>query len=224
MEQDVLKTEPRSEVGKGAARRMRRGGRIPGVLYGKDLPGGRSYPLTVERKSLQSVLGKGEQVVMAEVSGGPAAGRHQVLVREVQRHPLSSEILHFDLQAISAEERIELRIPVELKGTAKGQQEGGVIEQHIHELRIECTPQNVPEHIVVDISQLELYGALHVSEIAAPEDVKLLDLGDTVIVSCRLPQEEEVIAPEEAPVEAAEEPEVITEKKEEEKEPAEKEE
>jgi large subunit ribosomal protein L25 len=221
VERVTLKAQIRDGLGKGAARALRREGAIPGILYGR---GRDPRPVAVDARALSSALHThaGLNVLIdLDLAGNGGGGSTVVMVREVQRDVFRHHPIHVDFHAISLTERLETRIPVVLKGTAKGVAEGGVVEHHLRDVLVECLPTQIPEQFELDVTELVVGRSLHASELTIPEGVTLLTPPEEVIVTVVAPRviEEEVApaaaavpaegvpaaaAPEAAPAEGAE--------------------
>jgi large subunit ribosomal protein L25 len=188
-----LAVEERPEQGSRAARRLRRAGYVPGVLYG----GGEREALSfkVGTRELRQVLQEGSAVL--DVSIGDGAPR-PVIVKEQQYHPVRGEVLHLDLLQVRLDEKIQSTVAVELIGVdeAPGVKEGGVLEHVTRELNIEALPTDLPERIQVDVSGMEIQGTMHLSEVAAPSGVELLDDLEETIIATITPPSEVVEEPE----------------------------
>ncbi|MDR5695353.1 MAG: 50S ribosomal protein L25 [Armatimonadota bacterium] len=198
MERVVLPAEVRTKTGKSAAKKLRLIGKIPAILYGK----GRSpTPLAVERKRLLEVLhtAAGKNVLIdLEIHKDGEVDRATVMLKELQQDLYGRDVIHADLVAVSLEETIELEVPVILVGQAKGVAAGGILEQHLRFLVVECLPTQIPEHIEVDISHLDIGDTIHVSELKIPDGVSVRTPPEEVVVSILAPAKEEVPAPAEA--------------------------
>lgn len=212
MKQLRLEAQLRSETGKGAARAARRSGMIPGVLYGQKKE---TLSIKLDQKKLRDLLkieGVGSSLIDLEL---PGHDQETVMIKEIQRAPVSKEILHTDLIRISLSEEITTTIPVITVGMPVSiSEEGGVEEFPLQELQIRCLPDEIPENIEVDISDLEIGDTIQVSDLSIPEGVEVLDDPETAVVGVRPPT---II--EEEPAEEEEiilEPEVIGEEVEEE--------
>ena len=198
MAEQKLIAEVRGDTGKGVARKLRASGRVPAVLYGHGLS---PLSLSVDARDLFHVLhtGAGANVLVDLVVDG---ARHLALPREVQRNHIKGQLVHVDFLAVSRDERIAIDVPVREVGESPGVKAGGVVEHHLFELHVECLPSDVPEHIDVDISSLELGDALRVADIAPPEGVTILTNEDesvlAVVVPAVLRTEAELETPEEA--------------------------
>lgn len=171
-----LKAERRSATGKGAARRLRRQGFVPAVVYGH---GEESSSVKVRVEELETLLGRisvGSTLVDLEVDGQA----RPVLIREVQRHPFRPDVLHVDFFQIHADEKIRVDVPLRLVGKAIGVEEGGILQQSKHEIEIECLPGEIPEQFELDVSALDIGDSLHVGDINAGGVAILEDLDTTV--------------------------------------------
>jgi len=187
----TLKAERREGTGKGAARQLRQAGRVPAVLYGRDLD---SVHLSVdahEAEHLFHSISVDNTIVDLEVEGEKEP--FQTLVREIQTHPWKATLLHIDFLRIQAGVAVEMDVPVHLVGTPEGvKQDGGVLEQIIHDLPIRCIPSLIPEAIEVDVSALGLNDVLHVSDITFDEGVEVRVAPEQTICAVSLPRVAEV--------------------------------
>lgn len=212
-----LAATPRAERGKGAARALRRSGRVPGVIYGHARE---AQPLAIESHELDRLLEhiSAENTVVDLTVGGRTA---HTLIREIQRHPLRRQVLHIDFQELVAGEKVTVRIPIVLNGSPVGVRvDGGILDQTLRDLEIEVDPANIPNHIDVDVSNLVIGDSIHVSDLVLPPGVESLIEADTTVCVCSAPRaviEEQPAAATET-VEAAAEPEVIRKAKPEEEE------
>ncbi|MDZ4257870.1 MAG: 50S ribosomal protein L25 [Gemmatimonadales bacterium] len=205
MHQVSLAAESRTNVGKGAARSLRRDGRVPAVIYGH---GRDPLPLSVDHKEvgrLLEVIG-GEAALVNVSIDGAAAG--QVIVREVQRNPVKrSDVIHLDLYAVVAGQPITVEVPVHIEGTADGVRNfGGVLDLHLHRLTVKCLPKDIPDHIVIDVTALLVGEAIHVRDVTVP-NAELMHDGDVSIVGVLAGRVEEAATPADSS-----EPEVINQK------------
>jgi large subunit ribosomal protein L25 len=208
-----LKAEPRGQVGRSAVRKLRARGLIPAVIYGgRDTP----QPLQVAARDINNLMNQasGENVLVELEIAGEGSSR-TALVQEVQHSPVSGDIRHVDFHAISMDQMIQAEVPLEPIGTAVGVKTfGGLLEQSLRALAIECLPGDLPDRITVDVSQLNIGDSIHVRDIQFPPAVRPKVQSDLTAFSVVAPvvEEEPVAAEAEA---AAAGPEVITEKKEE---------
>jgi len=202
---EVLHVQLRETRGKRNARRERRAGRLPAILYGH---GQESVSLSVSAEEMESALRRGARLV--KLTG---VVEEQAFVRELQWDTWGKHVLHVDLTRVSEHEKVRVVVAVDLRGEARGMKQGGVVKQLIHELEIECEATAIPERIHVNINPLGLGDKIAVAQMELPASVVALADPESVVVECHEP----VIVEEEAPAEAAEaEPEVIGRKKEEE--------
>tara|TARA_B100002019_G_scaffold242314_1_gene218592 strand:+ start:923 stop:1558 length:636 start_codon:yes stop_codon:yes gene_type:complete len=208
-----LIVKKRNDHGTSSSRRMRSNGLLPGIIYGSN-----KDPNTVEMNlhQVEQILkNHSSDSVLIEVDledEGPV----RVLMKEVQYHPVTSSILHVDLQRIVAGKPIQVDVAVELSGESEGVKSGGIIDQKVHSLSIECLPKNIIESIIVDITDLEIGDALNVSDIPSSSKIKILSDESTQIVSINAPKVSDSVDEETDDNEDTVEPEVITEKTEEE--------
>jgi large subunit ribosomal protein L25 len=188
-----LAVEERPETGSRAARRLRREGLIPGVVYG----GGDCTAVRINARELRSALLASSAVIDVTIEGGKS---RPVIVKDQQHHPVRDEIVHIDLLEVRLDEKIHTTVPLELEGAeeAPGAKEGGVVEHVTRELNIEALPTSIPERIVADVSGMEAAATMHLSELTAPEGVVFLDdPEETIVATVTIPTEE----PEEPDVE-----------------------
>ena len=197
-----LNSEVRTGSGSRDAVRLRKNGRIPAVVYGHNE---KPDHVHISLDELKTTLRR--HVRTLELSVGGKA--ESVIIQDVQHDYLGRDILHIDFRRVSADERIHVMVDVQLKGTARGILSGGVLDQPLHALHIDCLASAVPEFIIVKIDDLQLGQVIHVKELTLPEGVKVLGDQDAVVVQVKSPVAEEVIAP----IEGAVEPEIITAKK-----------
>lgn len=216
MANTVVQATVRETLGKNENRRLRAGGRIPGVVYGRGIT---PMSVSVDPRDIYRILHSetGRNTIFKlEVDGNS----QDVLIRDMQLDPLRDTLVHADFQAIAMDETMEFDVPVEPVGTAKGVKTGGgLLELVLRTIQVECLPGNVPQHITVDVADLDIGGTVRVSQLQVDsEKIKILNDPDLVVLSVVLPaaeKVEEVAAPTE---EATVEPEVIKKGKAEEEE------
>jgi large subunit ribosomal protein L25 len=200
---DTLQVEKRDLHGKRNAKRLRSAGRVPAVIYGH---GKQAVSVAVPAEQIRAAIRHGARVVQLKGAASDSA-----LIRDLQYDTYGLEILHVDFTRVSAHERVKVKVPLELKGTAAGQKEGGMIEHLIHEIEIECPVASIPDKITVNIASLALEGAIEIGQIPVPEGIKVLSSKDEVAVHCVKPKAE---GEEEAPIGGeAVEPELIRKEK-----------
>ena len=221
----TLEAKSRDSFGKNEARRTRRHGLVPGVLYGGD--GAKATPISVEPRALLRILHSeaGANTLISLKLGG---GDTRVLVKEYQLDPVTHELLHADFYRVAMDKLLQLTIPIVVQGEPKGvKQQGGVLEHIRREIEIECLPGDIPENVVVDVSELMLHQGVRVRDIATNPKWTPKSDPDLMLVHVIMPKAEEVAAPAEVAAAATAtpaEPEVIKKGKKEEEEAEKKEE
>src|SRR5437016_5282779 len=207
-----LAAERRETTGRSAMRKLKGRGIIPAIVYGgKDKP----QPLQVSRRDINVMLShaSGENILVELEIAGEKSSR-MAMIQEIQHSPVGGDVLHVDFHAVSMDEQIEADIPLEASGTANGVKNfGGLLEQNLRSLAIECLPRDLPDVLTVDVSALNIGDSIHVRDIALPAGVTTKTQPDLTAFSVLAPTVEE--EPVVAEVEAATGPEVIREKKEE---------
>lgn len=194
-----LVAERREGTGKGVARKLRAAGRVPAVLYGH---GQESVSISVDARELVHLF---HQAASANVLLDLVLDRkeHLTIPREVQRDHIRGRYVHVDFLVVRRDEKIAVNVEVVEVGEAPGVKAGGVVEHHLRELHVECFPQDVPEHIEADISQLEIGDMLHVRDLVLPQGVTVLtnpeDAVLSVITPAALRVEAELLLPGEEP-------------------------
>jgi large subunit ribosomal protein L25 len=221
MRKDItVQAKPRDSRGKNEARRQRVSGVIPAIVYGS---GGPAVPVSVNPKEIHRILHSktGHNTIFdVAVDGGE---KTPVMIVDWQHEPVKGTILHVDLKRIDLSKRLHVKVPVHTTGDPFGvKTEGGLLELVTREIEIECLPEDIPEHFVMDVTDLHLGQNLRASQVALSASMKLISHGDTVIchvVTIRT-SEEAAPAAEAAPADAKAEPEVIKKGKKEEEEGA----
>ncbi len=179
MKEMTLDAEPRTLTTKGDVKLMRQNGRVPGIAYGDK---GGPVTLSVDEKSIQAILKQpgGRNALVTLKIGGAS---HPVLIKEIQRHPITRALWHLDFQRISLKDKIETKVPVHVKGEAPGVKVGGgVLEHLVREIRVRCLPTEIPTSIDVDISGLQLNQGIRAKELKLPEGVEVLMDAEGVVV------------------------------------------
>jgi large subunit ribosomal protein L25 len=204
-----LKVRLRTDLGKQGAKRTRAEGYVPAMLYGERLE---NRALRIDTRDLRTALStrSGRNVILQlDVSGED--GTTRAVIREMDRDPVTRDVLHVDLQRISENKPVIMHVPVRLVGESQAVKEGrGILDHTMRDLEVKCLPRNIPEQIEVDISTLEVKHAIHVRDVVAA-DVELLDNPDRPVVEVLQPtifREPEAEVPEEAVAEEAAEAEV----------------
>ena len=177
-----LSAQLRTETGKGAAHRVRQAGMLPGIVYG---PGEASVKIAVEMRVFERVLRQaagGTMLIDLKVDGDSRASR-KVLMKEVQRDPVTSRPLHIDLLHVSMSKPVHVVVPIQLEGIPVGvKTEGGFVDHVLRELEVECLPGDIPEYISVDVTPLEIGESVHAGDITH-ETVQILTPPDRVVVA-----------------------------------------
>jgi len=207
-----LKAQPRTDVGRSAARKLRARGLIPAIIYGGN---NKPQALQVAAREINTMMShaSGENVLVELEIAGEKSNR-TALVQEVQHSPVHGDILHIDFHAISMDEMIQAEVPLEPIGVPNGVKNfGGLLEQSLRALAIECLPRDLPDRITVDVSQLNIGDSIHLRQIQMPSGVTSKAQPDLTAFSVLAPTVEE--EPVVAEAEAVAGPEVIGEKKEE---------
>jgi large subunit ribosomal protein L25 len=218
----TLEATTRETFGKNEARRTRREGRVPAVLYGGD--GKEATPIAVPPKALLKILHSesGQNTLISLKLAGASDTR--VLVKAFQIDPVTHEVLHADFYRIAMDRVLQVTIPVTVHGEPKGvKQQGGILEFIRREIVIECLPADIPEHVDVDVSELMLHQGIRVRDVATNPKWKPVTEGEAMLVHVIMPKAEEVAAPADAAAAATAtpaEPEVIKKGKKEEGEEA----
>ena len=210
MEIIELNANVRSTTGNGAARALRREGRIPAVLYG---PGIASVSISIDVKELETALKKGsigQSLFNLKVKNGDTYSK-TVMIKELQSHPLTQNFLHADFYEIAMDREITVNVPVSTIGKSKGVEFGGLLQIIRRELEITCLPTQIPESIEIDITDLDIGDAIHAEEIALPEGVSIDTDVNFTVVTVLSPKIEEEEVEEEEELEEGAEPEDKTE-------------
>ncbi len=202
---ESLSVSVRQDVGTLKSRKLRKSGKIPAILYGH---GEANVNLAVPVEQASLAVRHGSRLV--DLKGDV---NETVLVRQVQWDSFGIHILHLDLSRVSADESVDIVLPVELRGTAIGIKEGGVIEHIKHELRIRCPALRIPEKLELNISDLHMNGERTSGQVPLPEGAVLLTDADEVVVHCIRPLSDDELA---AGAAGSGEPEIIGRKKDEE--------
>lgn len=207
----LLKAEIREQTGSKDAKKLRKGGRIPAVVYGhKQEP----VAISLDRNTIVEGLHHGHRLMDVQIG----KKKEKMIIKDLQYDYLGKEVIHLDLMRVDVTETVRVPVPIELKGVAKGTHEGGIIEECTDHLEIECKATDIPESVVVSVKEIDIGDTLHAGDIELPDGVKLISPPETLLITCHLvaaaKTTEEV--EEEMPVG----PEVIGEVKEAEEEPS----
>ncbi len=190
---------------KGAVNQLRRDGNVPGIYYTK---GVEPIPVFVSEKALKPIVFTSEtHIINLKIDDGEEL---KSILKNVQFDPVTDRVVHFDLLGISADQEIEIDVPIMFEGQAKGVKEGGIVQQTLHKVTVSCLPADIPQHITINVSDLALGDSIHVRNLAI-DKVKFLQNPEVIIVSVVVPRAAVEAAPAaEVPGEDKTEPEIIT--------------
>jgi large subunit ribosomal protein L25 len=187
MEAPILRALRRNRSGKGVARKIRAQGMIPAVLYGS----GENIPLTLQPQELLKILTLGENTIFRLEIDGELGGDRQAIVRDLQRDPLKESLLHADLYRISMDVEITVSVPIVLQGMSRELSDiGGMINQLLHEIEIQCLPNLIPHELTIDVAHLGIGEVLHVRDLPVPQGIQVLAASDEVVASVSVRGEE----------------------------------
>ena len=197
-----LAAEFRDDEGKGASRRLRHAGRVPAILYGGKQP---PRMLSLDHQKLVTLI-EDEKFYSTIIGIKVGAETQPAFVKDLQMHPAKPQVLHVDLQRVSADEKIRLRLPIHFKGESVSpgvKLQGGLVSHRLADIEVQCLPKDLPEEIVLDLSQMKLNETKYISDIPLPAGVvatAVVQGKDQVVVSMHSPRAEE---PEAKAAEAA---------------------
>ena len=181
----------REKSGKGAARQLRRDGKIPGVLYGN----GECLLVTINPDALLKILKShagSTSLISLDIAGVKSKPKRTALLRDFQVDPVEGHVLHADLFEVSMDKPIRVKVPLHVVGgTPEGVKEGGILQHNMRELHIECLPSALPDFIEVDVSALRIGQGIHLKEITKKDGLRYLDDPDQMVVSVAAPMSEE---------------------------------
>lgn len=215
MKKYELAVQIRKETGKGANRRLRQGGEIPAILYGL----GNEKTLKVNESDFMKLMHNPDGTnIIVDMKMKDWNG--MAVLKDIHKDPVKDSVVHIDFLEIDMNKPITIPVTVNITGSAAGVKEGGILETNLWELQVEALPSNLPSHIDVDVTGLEIGDALHVSDLTVKDDIKILNDGSELLAHVVAPRLVEETEEKEEGIEFAEstEPEVITSKKEEESE------
>ncbi len=210
METVALEAQARKNFGKRSRNLLRNQGKVPGVYYSRhDEP----IPIEVPKAAIQPlVYSSATHLILLKVEDN---GEFECVLKDVQFDPVTDEIIHVDLMGLKQGETFQLEVPIQLVGTSVGVREGGLLQHALHKVEIECLPKDIPQHLEIDISNLNVGDSVHVKDLNF-ENIKILNPEDTIVVSVVHPKVEKEEEPTEELLEGeeAKEPEVIEKGKE----------
>ena len=209
MELAQLTAESRKAAGSRAAARLRKEGKLPGIVYGhKEKP----QAVVLALHDLELALHRGAHLLELNLDG---VAQH-VLIKEVQYDHLGTTPIHVDLARVSMDERVKVKVSVELRGTAKGIKEGGILDLTLADIEVQCAVASIPETLRVDVSELGIGESLHVRDLKLPDGVEAMDAPELVVCTVRVPIAVEGVEAVEEGEGTAAQPEVIGRKEKEE--------
>ncbi len=194
-----LKAEPRENTGRGPSSRLRRSGVVPGIVYGKKKE---PRKVQLQQRDIQKIFKHASsENILVDLKLGTES--KMVFIKEIQHDPLTDQLLHVDLHEVAADEKMRARLPTLSKGEPVGVKTGGGILEHtLHEIEVECLPNDLPEFIEIDVSHLEMGKSVHVGELTLGDKIRVLSHQELPIFSVVAPQKEEEVVVA-APVDAA---------------------
>lgn len=212
-EETIIHADLRGGRGKQVAKQLRRAGRLPAVVYGEEIP---PVNCSVDRKQLEDILhAHGRNAILSLVMGNGDGEAQNTIIKDIQHHPVRRDILHVDFHRISLTERIVVEVPVEAVGIPNGvRTSGGILEQRLHQVEVECLPAEIPDQIAFDVVSMEIGDTIHVSDLVIGGNVQIVTEGDRSVFVVVPPSvvktaEEEAEEAAEAEEKEMQEPEVI---------------
>jgi large subunit ribosomal protein L25 len=175
----ILQAEPRSETGKGAARRLRAAGRVPATLYGAGVEATSIHVSALDLLHVFHAMGQASVLVDLKLDGQ----EHLTIAREIQRDLIHNRFIHIDFMAVRRDEKITVNIELHEIGDSVGVHAGGVVEHHLREVEVECLPADVPHRIEFDITSLNIGDSVRVGDLVPPEGVEFLTDPDTMVLA-----------------------------------------
>jgi len=217
MEKVVVEAKERKTINKRSRNILRNEGRVPGVLYGSRLE---PIPIDVTRAVIHPLVFTAKTHLLSLKLDGHE--EYDCIIKDVQFDPVSDEVVHFDLIGLTLDEKIQLEVPIQILGSAVGVKEGGLLQESMHKLNVECLPKNIPQSLEIDVTELNIGDTIHVADLNF-EHITIINPEDTIVVSVVLPKVEKEAEPDEegeefTEEEGADEPEVIGKGKESEEE------
>lgn len=199
METLEIQAEAREAGTKRKARRLRRDGKIPGILYG---PKTQALPLELDKREFSSRVGglAGSHLVRLK-SGSASLADKVALVKDVQYHPISGDVIHTDLYEVDLTAKIRVQVPLHFVGRAAGVVRGGILQPIVREVEVECLPLDIPEFFNVEVSDLDIGDSVHIEDVAMPEGVTAVYESNFALVAVVPPTVEEAPTPTAAPAE-----------------------
>src|SRR5687768_10042121 len=187
-----LSAKPRQETGKGAARKLRAAGEVPGIIYGHRRQPQSLSTYSREFERLSQRVRITSTVIELALHGKTA----RTLLPELQRDPIKRTVIHVDFQELVAGEKVTVSVPLRFVGTPEGVKTGGgILEETMHQIEVTCDPSNIPDHIDVDVAALTIGQSLHIRDLTLPAGVEVTDDPEQTVAVVSAPKAEEEVAP-----------------------------
>ena len=175
----AFKVHVREKTGSKPAALVRKEAKIPAVVYGhKEEP----VAVSLDSHDFTEAVHHGHRLLDIQIK----SKKQKVIIKDLQYDHLGKEIIHADLMRVSATERVRVEVPIELKGTAKGTHEGGIVEEHLDHLEVECKVTEIPERIVIRVNELNVGDSIHAGDVELPDGVKLVTEPEVLIAACHI--------------------------------------
>ncbi len=207
MEKVIIEANERKTINKQSRNSLRNERRVPGVLYGSRME---AIPIDVTRLEINPLVFTAKTNLISLKLDGHE--EYECVLKDVQFDPVTDEVVHFDLIGLTRGEKIQLEVPIQLLGSAVGVKEGGLLQESMHKLSIECLPKDIPQSLELEVTELNIGDTIHIADLNF-EHITILNPEDTLVVSVVLPKVEKEVEPVEeeefAEEEGAAEPEVI---------------
>ena len=205
-EELILKAQTRQERGKKRSAKLRKDGKIPAIIYGhKQEP----QAVALNEHDFTETIRHGKRLLDVEIDGKA----EKLLIKDVQYDYLGKRIIHTDLIRVDLSEKVKVQVPLVFKGIPAGASEGGVLEEHLAQLEVECTVTEIPKAIDVLVKAMKIDDSIYARDIVLPAGVKLVTGPEVLVIACHVPLVIEPVAAEAVAVEGPISPEVITERK-----------
>lgn len=215
MKSVALKAYPRTQVRQNVVKKLRVAGRVPAVIYGREI---KPQNLEVNAREIGDLINHSvsENLLVDLSVENDSKPKRLALVQEIQHHPIDGKVVHVDFHEVSENELVTVQVPVETTGEAAGVKNGGGVLEHIlFKLKVRCLPKDLPDQILVDVSHLEIGKSIHLGDIKAPEGVTIMGDKHVTVIAVSAPRAEEEVAAT-AAVAGAADVEMTKEKKDEE--------
>lgn len=184
MEFAELKAEERKSAGKESSKKLRRRGKIPATIYSN----GKARSIAINARDFTGLThsGAGSHVIV-KLSIEGTNERPNAIIKEIQKNAVKAQVVHVDFQEVALDQKISAAVPIEITGESPGIAAGGVLEHHLREVELEGLPKDMPDHVKVDISGLELGGSLHAGSVLLPPGIEMLTSTDTTVLAITSP-------------------------------------